>query len=203
MVKRDALRRDIAKPGDVAALLAQTATRFGRLDCARKNAGIEGVITPFVDQADDNFDRIIAVNLKGTFLCLKAELSQMLAQGGGSIVNLASIAGLIGFSGISVYTASKHGVNGLTKNAAIEYGKDKIRVNSVCPGGIDTRMLVSPVEQSTGGTQKSHEMMDNLHPMGRIGTPEEVANLIVWLCSDQASFVTGANVPVDGGYLAQ
>lgn len=197
------IRADVTQSVDVSALISQTVEKFQRLDCACNNAGIEGLIAPFIDQTEGNFDQIIAINLKGTFLCLKAEISQMVSQGGGSIVNLSSIAGLIGFSGISSYVASKHGVNGLTKNAAVEYAKSGIRVNSVCPGGIDTRMLDSLAEQATDGTQTSHEMMAGLHPMGRIGRPEEVANLIVWLCSDQASFVTGAHVPVDGGYVTQ
>lgn len=197
------IRADVAKAADVAALIAQTVTRFGRLDCACNNAGIEGTVAPFIDQTEENFDRIINVNLKGVFLCLKAEITQMLTQGGGSIVNLASIAGLIGFPGLSPYVASKHAVNGLTKNAALEYAKQGIRVNSVCPGGIDTRMLDSLADQATGGKMTSREMMDNLHPMGRIGTPDEVAKLIVWLVSDSASFVTGVHVPVDGGFVAQ
>lgn len=197
------IRADVAKAADVAALIAQTVTRFGRLDCACNNAGIEGTVAPFIDQTEENFDRIIDINLKGVFLCLKAEITQMLTQGGGSIVNLASIAGLIGFPGLSPYVASKHAVNGLTKNAALEYAKQGIRVNSVCPGGIDTRMLDSLADQATGGKMTSREMMDNLHPMGRIGTPDEVAKLIVWLVSDSASFVTGVHVPVDGGFVAQ
>lgn len=127
----------------------------------------------------------------------------MLQSGGGAIVNLASVAGLIGFPGLSPYVASKHAVNGPTKNAALEYGAQGIRVNSICPGGIDTRMLASLAEQTTGGAQSANEMMDPLHPIGRIGKPEEVAELIVWLCSPRASFVTGANIPVDGGYVAQ
>jgi NAD(P)-dependent dehydrogenase (short-subunit alcohol dehydrogenase family) len=127
----------------------------------------------------------------------------MLKQSGGAIVNLASVAGLIGFPGLSPYVASKHAVNGLTKNAALEYAKQSIRVNSICPGGIDTRMLDSLAEQSTGGKLSTEEMMNPLHPIGRIGQPDEVANLIVWLCSDRASFMTGANVPIDGGYVAQ
>ncbi len=197
------IRADISKSTDVAALIAQTVAKFGRLDCACNNAGIEGTIAPFVDQTEEDFDKIIAVNLRGVFLCLKAEITQMLAQGGGTIVNLSSVAGLIGFSGLSPYVASKHAVNGLTKNAALEYAKQGIRVNSVCPGGIDTRMLDSLAKQATGSTMTSRQMMDGLHPMGRIGAPDEVANLIVWLCSDNASFITGAHVPVDGGFVAQ
>jgi NAD(P)-dependent dehydrogenase (short-subunit alcohol dehydrogenase family) len=194
---------DVSKPADVTALIAKVVDTYGRLDCACNNAGIEGKIAPFAEQTDENFDRTIAINLKGTFNCLRAEINQMVAQGGGAIVNLASIAGLIGFPGLAAYTASKHGVNGLTKNAALEYAKQGIRVNSVCPGGIDTCMLDSLTDQSTGGTMTSHQMMDDLHPMGRIGNAEEVANLIVWLCSDKASFMTGTHVPVDGGYVAQ
>lgn len=194
---------DVSKTADVTALIAGTVAAYGRLDCACNNAGIEGVIAPFTEQTEENFDRIIAVNLKGTFLCLQAEIAQMLTQGGGAIVNLSSVAGLIGFPGLSAYVASKHGVNGLTKNAALEYAKQGIRVNSVCPAGIDTRMLDSLAEQATGGTMTSRQMMDGLHPMGRIGTPDEVADLIVWLCSDKASFMTGAHVPVDGGFTAQ
>jgi NAD(P)-dependent dehydrogenase (short-subunit alcohol dehydrogenase family) len=194
---------DVSKSADVAALLAKALATYGKIDCAVNNAGIEGKIAPMADQPGDNFDAIIAVNLKGTFLCLQAEISAMLKTGGGSIVNLASVAGLIGFPGLSPYVASKHGVTGLTRNAALEYGKSGIRVNAVCPGGIDTRMLDSLAEQATGGAQTSAEMMDPLHPIGRIGTPQEVAELIVWLCSPRASFVTGAVIPVDGGYVAQ
>ncbi|MEX0957181.1 MAG: SDR family oxidoreductase [Rhizobiaceae bacterium] len=197
------VRADISSAAEVENLISKTVDAYGRLDCACNNAGIEGKIAPLAEQPDDNFDRIINVNAKGTFLCLKAEINQMLKDGGGAIVNLASIAGLIGFPGLSPYVASKHAVNGLTKNAALEYAKQGIRVNSVCPGGIDTRMLDSLAEQSTGGTQSTHEMMDPLHPIGRIGKPEEVAELIVWLCSPRASFVTGANIPIDGGYVAQ
>lgn len=197
------IKADVSVPEEVDALIANAVEAFGRLDCACNNAGIEGKIVPFTEQPLENFDRIIAVNLRGTFLCLQAEIKQMLKDGGGAIVNLASVAGLIGFPGLAPYVASKHGVNGLTKNAALEYGKQGIRVNSICPGGIDTRMLDSLAVQSSSGRMTSQEMMDPLHPIGRIGKPEEVAELIVWLCSDRASFVTGANIPVDGGFVAQ
>lgn len=194
---------DVANPEAMTALVSGTVEAYGRLDCACNNAGIEGTIAPLLDQSIKDFDKVIAINLRGMFTCLQAEVRQMLANGGGAIVNLASVAGLIGFPGLSPYVASKHGVNGLTKNVALEYGKSGIRVNSVCPGGIDTRMLDSLADQATEGAQTSREMMDPLHPIGRIGTPQEVAELIVWLCSPRASFVTGANIPVDGGYVAQ
>lgn len=194
---------DVSSSVDVANLLSSTLSTFGKIDCAVNNAGIEGRITPFAQQTDDNFDDIINVNLKGTFLCMREEISEMVKTGGGAIVNLSSIAGLIGFSGLSPYVASKHGVIGLTKNAALEYAASGIRVNAVCPGGVDTRMLDSLAEQATDGAQTSRQMMTPLHPMGRIGTPEEVAELIVWLCSPRASFITGTAIPIDGGYVAQ
>lgn len=194
---------DVAKAADVEALVAKAVETYGRLDCACNNAGIEGKIVPFVEQTEDNFDRIMSVNAKGTFLCLKYEIAHMLKNGSGAIVNLASVAGLVGFPGLSPYVASKHAINGLTKNAALEYSKHGIRVNSICPGGIDTRMLDSLAMQATGGRLTTREMMEPLHPIGRIGMPNEVAELIVWLCSARASFVTGANIPIDGGYVAQ
>lgn len=197
------VKADISKADEVKALVEQTVRRFGKLDCACNNAGIEGRIVPLAEQPEENYDRIMAVNAKGTFLCLQAEIIQMLRDGGGAIVNVASVAGLIGFPGLAPYVASKHAVNGLTKNAALEYGKQGIRVNAVCPGGIDTRMLDSLAEQLTAGAKTSRDMMDPLHPIGRIGEPEEVADLIVWLCSPRASFVTGAIVPIDGGFVAQ
>lgn len=196
-------RADVSAPEDVTALIATTVDKFGRIDCACNNAGIEGRVAPLAEQSLDDYEKVLAINLRGTFLCLQAEIRQMLKQGGGAIVNLASVAGLIGFPGLSPYTASKHAVNGLTRNAALEYGKQGIRVNSVCPAGIETRMLDSLADQSTGGTQSAHEMMDPLHPIGRIGRSEEVAQMIVWLCSERASFVTGAIMPIDGGYVAQ
>lgn len=197
------IQADCSKPEDVKALIEGVVEEYESLDCVCNNAGIEGKIAPFAEQTIENYDAVMNVNARGVFLCLRAEIREMLTSGGGAIVNLASIAGLIGFPGIAPYTASKHAVNGLTKNAALEYGKDGIRINSICPGGIDTRMLDSLAEQTSDGQQSSQQMMAPLHPLGRIGTPEEVAELIVWLCSDRAAFVTGANIPIDGGYVAQ
>ncbi|PWW03957.1 NAD(P)-dependent dehydrogenase (short-subunit alcohol dehydrogenase family) [Hoeflea marina] len=194
---------DVSDSADVAALVAGAVDEYGRLDCAVNNAGIEGRIAPLGDQTEANYDAIMAINAKGTFLCLREEIRHMLAEGGGAIVNLSSVAGLIGFPGLSPYVASKHAVIGMTRNAALEYGKAGIRVNAVCPGGIDTRMLDSLADQATGGSRSSQQMMDPLHPIGHIGTPEEVANLIVWLCSPEASFMLGAVIPVDGGFVAQ
>jgi NAD(P)-dependent dehydrogenase (short-subunit alcohol dehydrogenase family) len=194
---------DVAKAADVEALVATAANTYGGLDCACNNAGIEGRIVHLIEQSEDDFDRVISVNARGTFLCLKYEIAHMLKNRSGAIVNLASVAGLVGFPGLSPYVASKHAINGLTKNAALEYSKQGIRVNSICPGGIDTRMLDSLATQATGGRLSTREMMEPLHPIGRIGMPNEVAELIVWLCSACASFVTGANIPIDGGYLAQ
>jgi NAD(P)-dependent dehydrogenase (short-subunit alcohol dehydrogenase family) len=194
---------DVASAQAVVALVAKTVEAYGRIDCACNNAGIEGRIAPLVEQPVENFDRIMAVNVRGTFLCMKAEIPAMLKTGGGAIVNIASVAGLIGFPGLSPYVASKHAINGMTKNAALEYGKAGIRVNSVCPGGVDTRMLDSLAEQVTGGAQTTAQMMDPLHPIGRIGRPAEIADAIVWLFSDKASFTTGAIIPVDGGFVAQ
>lgn len=199
----DFVQADVSKADDVSSMVDHVIATHGRLDCAVNNAGIEGKIAPMTDQEEEGFDRVLAVNLRGVFLCLQAEIAAMLKGGGGAIVNLSSVAGLIGFAGLSPYVASKHGVNGLTKNAALEYAKQGVRVNSICPGGIDTRMLDSLVEQTSGGSMETSEMMAPLHPIGRIGTADEVANLIVWLCSDRASFVTGAHMPIDGGYVAQ
>jgi len=197
------VRANVIKSTEVEAIVENTVATFGRLDCACNNAGVEGRIVPIAEQSEADFDEVMTVNVKGTFLCLKYEIAAMLKNAGGAIVNLASVAGLIGFPGLGPYAASKHAINGLTKNAALEYSKLGIRVNSVCPGGIETRMLGSLVAQASKGQLETRQMMDPLHPMGRIGTPKEVAELVVWLCSDRAAFVTGANVTIDGGYVAQ
>ena len=192
---------DVGDPAQVQAMIKAVMDTYGRLDHGVNNAGIEGSIANLADCSLDNFDRIVQTNLRGTFLCMKYEIPEMLRHGGGAIVNVASVAGLIGFAGISAYTASKHGIVGLTKNAALEYSKAGIRVNAVCPGGIDTRMLDSLAEQS--GSSDANELLGPMHPIGRIGQPNEVAEFILWLCSDRASFVNGAALPVDGGFTAQ
>ena len=175
------VRADVARAADVEALIAKAIDTFGQLDCACNNAGIEGKVAPIAAQPEDNFDSIMAVNAKGTFLCMKYEIAHMLKNGGGAIVNLASVAGLVGFPGLGPYVASKHAINGLTKNAALEYSKQGIRVNSVCPGGIETRMMHSLAAQASGGRIGTREMMDPLHPIGRIGMPNEVADHCVAL----------------------
>lgn len=191
------IRADVSQSPDVTALVNGTVERYGRLDFAHNNAGIAGASAqPFTDYPDELFDNVLAVNLKGVWLCLKAEVRQMLAQGGGAIVNTASIAGLIGGFG-AAYTASKHGVIGLTKQVAVQYATAGIRVNAVCPGLIETAMT-RPVY-----TPERWEQAINMHPMRRDGTPEEVAQTVVWLCSDAASFITGQTLAVDGGYVAQ
>jgi NAD(P)-dependent dehydrogenase (short-subunit alcohol dehydrogenase family) len=193
-------RADVSRPDEVAALIEDAVGRYGRLDCAHNNAGISGGTLAtgqtFSDYPDDAFDRVIAVNLKGVWLCLKAEIRQMLAQGGGAIVNTASIAGLVGGYG-AAYTAAKHGVIGLTRQAAVEHGTAKIRVNAVCPGLIDTAM--THPRYATEWWERTIAM----HPMGRDGTPDEVAQTVVWLCSAAASFVTGQALAVDGGSVSQ
>lgn len=189
---------DVSKSDDVAHLMSEVVKTYGRLDCACNVAGILGGMAPLADQSDDDFDRVIAVNQRGTFLCLKAEINQMLKNGGGAIASVASIAGLVGSANISPYVASKHAVTGLTKSAALEYAQQGIRVNAVCPGGIDTDMVDSFVSE-----EFPKESLGDMHPIGRIGEPQEVAELMVWLCSDRASFVTGAVIPVDGGFVAQ
>jgi NAD(P)-dependent dehydrogenase (short-subunit alcohol dehydrogenase family) len=194
------VRADVGQAGDVEQVVARTVSAFGRLDCAFNNAGIEGQMATTADCSDENFDRVIAVNLKGTWLCLRAEIRQMLRQpGGGAIVNMSSVAGLVGFANLPAYVASKHGVIGLTKSAALEYATQGIRVNAVCPGVIHTEMI----DRVTGRDPAVERQFINLEPMGRMGTPREIAEAALWLCSKAASFVTGHALTVDGGLVAQ
>jgi NAD(P)-dependent dehydrogenase (short-subunit alcohol dehydrogenase family) len=191
---------DTSKPSDVEKLIGAAVRAFGRIDCAFNNAGIEGKLASTVDCTEENFDRVIAVNLKGIWLCLRQEIQQMLKQGkGGAIVNMASVAGLVGFPNLPAYVASKHAVLGLTKTAALEYAKAGIRVNAVCPGVIHTEMI----DRITGKDPAVEKQFTNLEPVGRMGTPEEIAAAAVWLCSKSASFVTGHSMAVDGGFVAQ
>jgi NAD(P)-dependent dehydrogenase (short-subunit alcohol dehydrogenase family) len=192
---------DVSKSSGAEELVRRTIEAYARVDCAYNNAGILGPSgVKIADYPEDAWDRVIDVNLKGVWLCMKHEIPRMLEQGGGAIVNTASVAGLIGSpGGISAYNASKHGVVGLTKTAALEYSSQGIRVNCVCPGVIRSPMT----EPSLLATPESEAVSLARHPIGRLGTPQEVAETVVWLCSDAASFVTGHAMTVDGGLTAQ
>lgn len=193
------VRADVSQRADVEALINTAVEMFGRLDFAHNNAGISGAQALLADYPEEAWDQVIAVNLKGVWLCLKYELQHMLKHGGGAIVNTASAAaGLTGSRGVSAYVASKHGIVGLTKGAALEYARDGVRVNAVCPGTIHTAMI----DRFTGGDDRILEQFAEGEPVGRLGTPEEVASAVVWLCSDGAAFVTGTTLVVDGGRIA-
>ena len=190
---------DVTRTAEVEALVAAAVDAFGRLDCAHNNAGVEGAYARTADCDEEDFDRTCAVNLKGVYLCLKAELARMLGTGeGGAIVNTASVAGVEGAKNLPAYVASKHGVMGLTRTAALEYATRGIRVNAVCPGPIRTRMLEAIMEENP----RMEPAMIAAVPMRRLGTPEEIAEAVVWLCSDRASYVTGQGLVVDGGFTA-
>jgi NAD(P)-dependent dehydrogenase (short-subunit alcohol dehydrogenase family) len=191
---------DVARAADAEALVAAAVKTFGRLDGAFNNAGVAGKIARTADDTEENFDRIMAVNLRGVWLCMKYEIQQMVKQGhGGAIVNTASAAGLVGSHGMPAYTASKHGVIGLTKTAALEYARTGIRVNAVCPGVIDTAMVAAMVSAHP----RLKDKLVGAEPIARMGKPSEIAEAVTWLLSDAASFVTGAAMPVDGGMIAQ
>jgi len=187
---------DVSKPHENEALAESAMAHFGRLDIACNNAGIGGAINPTADYGIDDWQHVIDVNLSGVFYGMKYQIPRMLKSGGGSIVNIASILGAVGFANSPAYTASKHGLVGLTKATALEYGRQGIRVNVVGPAFIDTPLLKNLDQEMLDG-------LATLHPIGRIGTPLEVAELVAFLSSDAASFATGAYYPIDGGYLAQ
>lgn len=194
-----AVQVDVANSASVAAMVAAAVDRFGRLDCAFNNAGIEIEATRTHEADEEVFERTIAVNLRGVFLCLKHEIAAMLQTGGGSIVNTSSVAGVGGAPGMPAYAASKHGVIGLTRTAALEYARNNIRVNAVCPGVVRTTMM----EAAIAAAPSRAERVAGMHPMNRVAEPEEVAWAALWLCSDAASFVTGDALRVDGGVGAR
>ncbi len=192
------LRCDVSKSADVSTMISQAVKNFGRIDFAVNNAGIEGQTASSHECTEENWDKTININLKGVWLCIKHEIPVMLKQGKGAIVNIASIAGLRGFPGLPAYVVSKHGIVGLTKTAALEYAKQGIRINAVCPGVIKTAM----VDRITGEDKNVEKKYKDMEPVGRMGQPQEVAEAIIWLCSDAASFVTGDTMAVDGGWIA-
>ncbi|WP_439624574.1 SDR family oxidoreductase [Gemmata sp.] len=195
-----AVRCDVTRAGDVRAALAETVEAFGRLDFAFNNAGIEPKRpAPTADYDEAEWDRIIDVDLRGVFLCMKHEIPLILEQGGGAIVNTSSGAGVIGIKGSPAYTAAKHGVIGLTRAAALDYAARNLRINAVCPGYIDTPMM----GRFTGGTDEGRAKVIAEEPVGRMGTPEEVAAAVVFLCSDAAAFMVGHAMVVDGGQTIQ
>src|SRR5579864_3145423 len=190
---------DVARWSDVDAAVAKAVQTYGRLDCAFNNAGIEGKGGDTHECTEENWNRVIAIDLTGVWYCMKAEITQMLKQGSGAIVNTSSIMGLTGAIRVPAYTAAKHGVAGLTKAAALEYARHGIRINAVCPAPIYTPLLMSAFEKRPDVEQRYARS----EPMKRLGQPEEVGEAVAWLCSDRASYVTGLPMPVDGGYMAQ
>jgi NAD(P)-dependent dehydrogenase (short-subunit alcohol dehydrogenase family) len=215
---------DVTQSAQVAALVQETVKAYGRLDCAFNNAGIEGAFAATADCTEENWDRIVAVDLKGVWLCMKYELQQMLTQGKGAIVNTASVAGVVAERGRPAYAAAKGGVIQLSRTAAIEYAGTGIRINTVCPGGVETPMIDRALndmniegfapnpKRSKWATRATNwmlqsrpvqkRMMNFMHPIGRMGKPEEIAEAAVWLCSDASSFITGHSLVVDGGMTA-
>jgi NAD(P)-dependent dehydrogenase (short-subunit alcohol dehydrogenase family) len=193
-----AIRCDVADDSQVEAMVARTVAAFGQLDAAYNNAGVQNVLAETADTTREDYDRVMGINLRGEWSCMKFELQQMRKQGNGSIVNCSSLGGLVGGGGRGIYHAAKHGVLGFTKSAALEYAARGIRINAVCPGLIWTPMADQMVAAGQGDALKA---MEKNVPMGRVGRPEEIANAVLWLCSDAASYVTGQSISVDGGFV--
>ena len=189
---------DVSDAKSVEAALELTAKEFGRLDFAFNNAGIEQPVKPIVEVSDDEWDRLIAVNLRGVFLCMKRQIPAMLANGGGVIVNTSSGAGVTGIPGQGAYAATKYGLIGLTKSVALDYAAQNIRVNAICPGIIDTPMM----DRFSGGTEEGRDRVIAQEPVGRMGRPEEIASAVMWMCSDDAGFLVGHALVMDGGQTA-
>lgn len=193
------MKTDVANEDDVRSMVDKTVKTYGRLDYAFNNAGIEETMTSLVDQTSDVFDQIMNVNVKGVWLCMKYEIPQIIRTEGGAIVNMSSVAGVMGFPQMPIYVASKHAVLGLTKSAALEYAKSGIRINAIAPGGVETEMP----KRAVGYNNQILETLKSMHPIGRIGDPEEIANAVVWLLSDKASFVLGHTLLLDGGVVSR
>jgi len=196
------LQVDVTKDDQVAAMVRRAVELWGGLDVAFNNAGIEGVLAPTHEYPEEAWERVIAINLTAVWRCMRHEIPEMLKRGGGAIVNTASILGLVGFANAPAYTASKHGVVGLTKAAAQEYAELGLRINAVCPGFIETPMVMERGVQ-LGKDKAAYAQVAGLHPMNRLGKPEEIAEAVLWLCSPKASFVTGYALAVDGGYVSK
>jgi NAD(P)-dependent dehydrogenase (short-subunit alcohol dehydrogenase family) len=192
-------RTDVLVAADIEALVEHAISKYGGLDLAFNNAGIEGDVRPLVEQTEANYDALMDINVKGVWLSMKYEIPRMLERGGGAIVNCSSVAGVIGFPGIGIYAASKHAVIGLTKTAALEYSAQGIRINAVNPAVIDTEMA----DRLAAGLNMKKDDLSTLHPIGRIGQVDEVADAVLWLCSARASFVTGHSLVVDGGFTVR
>jgi NAD(P)-dependent dehydrogenase (short-subunit alcohol dehydrogenase family) len=192
-----AIRCDVSDDAQVEAMVEQTVARFGRLDAAYNNAGVQNILAETADSPRDDYDRVMAINLRGVWSCMKFELRQMRKQGSGAIVNCSSLGGLVGGAERGIYHAAKHGVLGLTKSAALENAARGIRVNAVCPGLIDTPMAD---QMKAGGQTEALEGMLKMVPIGRYGRPEEIADAVLWLCSEASSFVVGQSISVDGGF---